>query len=473
MQLTQHEGAILDELVRREKEAGKTTLERWCPQKPTPKQQEFLDCNAFEVLFGGAAGPGKSSGLLMAALQYVDEPDYAALIIRKTYADLALPGAIMDRSHEWLGGTAAHWNGTDKTWRFPSGATLTFGYLDAEKDKYRYQGSEIQLLGVDELTQFQEPPVRYLMSRLRKVEGSNVPIRFRAASNPGGIGHKWVYDRFVNPKTRTARVFIPARLSDNLHVDVVEYRNALAQLDETTRRQLEDGEWIEDTQGLVYKFARGRNLIDELPEAKDWQHVLGIDFGASLSEPTTSFSVWAFSVELGVAVLVLSYKKAGLSVTDIAEHWHSLDSVFHPKRTVADHGALGRGYIREMRQRHGIPVADAKKSDKFGHIKILNGDLERGVALVLDGRTEDWVSEATSLLWDDTGLKEMKGMANHCTDSAQYAYREARHFLHQTPEPLPAHGTKEYYDREEREMERRTIESIENTEGDMLGELFA
>ena len=84
---------------------------------------------------------GKSSALLMAALQYATESDYAALILRRTFRQLSLEDAIMDRAERWLSPTNAKWEGVDKRWRFPSGATITFGYLDTERDKYQYQSA--------------------------------------------------------------------------------------------------------------------------------------------------------------------------------------------------------------------------------------------------------------------------------------------------------------------------------------------
>src|SRR5690242_15967361 len=75
---------------------------RWIPHQPTPTQAAFLSLPSREAMFGGAAGGGKSDALLMAALQYVDMPDYSALLLRRSYSDLALPEGIMSRAHEWL-----------------------------------------------------------------------------------------------------------------------------------------------------------------------------------------------------------------------------------------------------------------------------------------------------------------------------------------------------------------------------------
>jgi predicted phage terminase large subunit-like protein len=225
----------------------------------------FLTLPVREALFGGAAGGGKSDALLMAALQYVDVPGYAALILRRTYADLSLPGAIMDRAHTWLQGTAAKWSEIEKTWTFPSGATLTFGYLQHTNDRYRYQGAEFQFVAFDELTQFPEADYRYLFSRLRRLATADVPLRMRAASNPGGVGHDWVFERFFVTGRSEGRWFVPAKLGDNPHLDAAEYEQSLAELDPITRQQLLDGLWVVDRSRRPYRreWWRGQNRWSE------------------------------------------------------------------------------------------------------------------------------------------------------------------------------------------------------------------
>lgn len=230
------------------------------PHSPTIKQALFLGLSCREAMYGGAAGGGKSDALLMAAAQYVDVPGYAALLLRRSYKDLALPGAIMDRAFAWWR-SKAHWNNDTKTFTFPSGATITFSYLSNDADVYRYQGAEFQFVGFDELTQFSERQYKYLFSRTRRLAGSNVPIRMRAASNPGGSGHAWVYERFLATGRVAGRIFVPARLHDNPYLDAAEYTESLSELDPITRQQLLGGVWVTDAALHPYQRAwwRGKN----------------------------------------------------------------------------------------------------------------------------------------------------------------------------------------------------------------------
>lgn len=225
-------------------------LDAWSwyiPHRPTPKQHSFLALPNQEAFYGGAAGPGKSEGLLMAALQYVDRPNYAALILRRTFAELAKPGALMSRAREWLAPSTARWREQEKTWYFPGGGSLTFGYMEHENDKYQYQSAEFQFIGFDELTQFTRTQYQYMFSRLRRLKGSTIPLRVRSASNPDGPGFDWVKERFVSYPDPD-RPFIAATIDDNPHLDREEYIETLQELDPITRARLLDGDW-EATRG--------------------------------------------------------------------------------------------------------------------------------------------------------------------------------------------------------------------------------
>lgn len=249
-------------------------ITKYSPHQPYPKQLAFLLLECREAFYGGAAGGGKSDALLMAALQYVDVPGYAAILFRKSYADLTLPGALMTRAAEWLqpyvDSGEVHWNDKTKTYLFhcPGGgeATLSFGFLDNVNDKYKYQGAEFQFVGFDEVTQIVESNYRYLFSRLRRLKGTKVPLRVRGASNPGGIGHEWVKRRFLIEGPSKGRVFIPANMKDNLALDVEEYNASLDQLDPITREQLKNGDWEVKTEGSIFhRDWFGTFLPDDLP----------------------------------------------------------------------------------------------------------------------------------------------------------------------------------------------------------------
>jgi predicted phage terminase large subunit-like protein len=203
-----------------------------------------------EVFYGGAAGGGKSIALLMAALQYTDTPGYAALILRRTFSELSLPGALMDVADQWLTPTDAHSTDRGRSWSFPSGSSLTFGYLETDKDVYRYHSAQFQCICFDELTEFTEWQYRYLFSRLRRLEGFQVPIRMRSASNPGGLGHEWVRQRFVVEKAPD-RIFVPAKLPDNPHLDQTAYVKSLQALHPIDRERLLNGNWeVRESGGL-------------------------------------------------------------------------------------------------------------------------------------------------------------------------------------------------------------------------------
>lgn len=331
------------------------------------------------MFYGGAAGGGKSDWLLMGALEYVDVPDYAAIIFRRSFTDLALPGAIMARSKQWLTNTDAVWNEQQKQWRFPSGATLQFAYMDHEGDELRYQSAEFQFVGFDELTQFPESQYTYLFSRLRRPEEgplSRVPLRMRAASNPGGVGHGWVKKRFpIDGKPRGDRIFIPAKIADNPHLDAVAYRAGLAKLGETLQKQLEHGDW-EVAEGLAYTVGSD-HLIDDFALHDAHDRFEACDYGLNGSpwalvavdfEGNLVFYDMLYERDLipsQLAPLIVEKRKAGWG------HGHSAyadPSIWH--RT----GGMNRwgrpAMLADEFSDNGVPLIAANNDPRAGLIRI-------------------------------------------------------------------------------------------------------
>ena len=270
----------------------------WLPHEGA--QTEFLSRSEFEVLFGGSAGPGKTDCLVAGLLRDIDKPRYKALLVRRTYPQLR---EIMDRCwrlYPTLGGV---FKVTDKRWEFPSGATIDLGHMQHEDDKYNYQGSEYHRVGIDELTQFTETQYTYLFSRLRTTDPGIVP-QILSATNPGGIGHYWVRERFVtitdplrtyhDPKTGLARVFVPAKIEDNptLFLNDPSYLARLEALPEIERMRLRHGIW-DAFEGQVFtelsQRLHGCEAFDIPPE---WERYCVLDWG--FAKP---FSVGWYAVD--------------------------------------------------------------------------------------------------------------------------------------------------------------------------------
>ena len=238
----------------------------WQPQE---KQIAFMERPEYECLYGGAAGGGKSDALLAEALRQVDNPDYRALILRKTYPQLS---ELVDRSAAIYKAAypKARYNDSKHCWVFPSGAKIFFGSMQHKKDRTNYQGKRYNYIAFDELTHFTWEEYSYMFSRNRpsKRPKSKIKARcyIRAATNPGGIGHGWVKQRFIDPapprtriveqvdvrqpdgtvmKMEKDRVFIPASVFDNkiLMEEDPNYVASIALLPDKERDALLYGDW--------------------------------------------------------------------------------------------------------------------------------------------------------------------------------------------------------------------------------------
>lgn len=226
-------------------------------------QTAFCQSWQDEVLFGGAAGPGKTDCLIMEALRYVDVKDYRGIIFRRTFPEML---DILDRQHQAYPLYGGDYRAGENRWHFPSGAKIALGHMADQDSQYRYQGKEYQYVAFDEAGQFLPKQLLYLFSRCRTTN-PKVPKRIRYASNPGGPAHQFLKDRFrisifpngnetfyeevsvilptgpINQKI--SRVFIPARIHDNptLINNDPQYVAYLYQLPEIERMRLLEGRW--------------------------------------------------------------------------------------------------------------------------------------------------------------------------------------------------------------------------------------
>lgn len=272
---------------------------------PHPGQQTaFLSSPAYEALFGGAAGPGKSDCLVMEALRQVGNPRYNAILFRRTFPMLEGGDGLIQRSLRWYPTYGGKYNASKHYWTFPSGARIYFGHMQRVSDMMMYQGWQLQYIAFDELTEFEEEQYLYMEQRNRAPIGSGLRCYMRSATNPGNIGHEWVKKRFITTDiTNTirwfamvndedtlvdkshpsgkSRAFYPAVVSDNPHMDQGYAVNLNNIADPVRRAQLRDGDWdAAYTDGLVYQnWSSTENVTVEAEYKPDVPIIWGIDDG--------------------------------------------------------------------------------------------------------------------------------------------------------------------------------------------------
>lgn len=352
----------------------------------SPQQCLWLLTDAPEAFYGGAAGGGKTYALLMAALQYVDVPKYAALILRRTMPQLTQPGQLIPVSKEWFLSEDVPtverpaWNEQRHDWTFPSGAVLRFGHVEHEDSKFNYQGGGYHFTGFDELTQFSETQYKYIaFSRRRRdmtFARQGIPTRVRSAANPGGIGHAWVKPRFVDEKTRRpGAVFIPAKVNDNRGLDIAEYVETLSELDDTLRAQLLDGDWGA-FEGAAFTITDD-HLIDAFPLDDSLERFEAADYGLNGApwalcpvdfEGNVVFWDMLYEKNLlpsDLAALVVAKRKAGWGL----EHDAFMDpSVWH--RTGARNKWGAPAMLADEFTDNGVHIIPANNDPRAGLIRL-------------------------------------------------------------------------------------------------------
>lgn len=356
--------------------------------RPNPgPQTDFLAAPELDVLYGGAAGGGKSYAMIVDPLRSVMFKEHNALILRCTLGELR---ELIDKSRELypLAYPGAKFKESEKVWTFPSGAKIQYGFLERDSDVYQYQGRAYSWIGFDEITHLPtEFAWNYLGSRLRTTN-PQLDVYMRCTANPGGIGHSWVKKRYIDPAepnttfvaSGLSRKFIPAKLQDNPYLAADgRYQLMLESLPEVERRRLLGGDWnIVD--GIAFpEFNLNEHVIHPMEIPPYWERIKSVDYGYS----APACCLWgAVDPQSGTLIIYKELYERGLEPPELARRMKDLEDedamlkLFHRSISgVIDWAVFARtGHtgptIGETLLRAGHKLRAADKNRKGGKIQI-------------------------------------------------------------------------------------------------------
>lgn len=271
-------------------------------------QTEFISSSADIVIYGGAAGGGKSFGLLLDPLRNKENPYFGGVIFRRTSVQIRNEGGLWDESMQLYPKVGARPSEHALTWKFPSGMSMSFANLEHDKDVLNYQGSQMPWLGFDELTHFTEAQFFYMISRNRSTSDVIPCIRATCNPDPDSFVRKLI-DWWIGPdgfpiqsrsgKLRyfiriqdemiwadsaeeiyakygrgddimpTSITFIPSKLDDNkiLMRKDPRYKANLLAMGRVDRARLLDGNWnVRASAGMIFR-KEWFTILDAVPAA--------------------------------------------------------------------------------------------------------------------------------------------------------------------------------------------------------------
>jgi|GEM_PF-217755 len=258
-----------------------------CGQCP---QEQFHAATEDDVLYGGSAGGGKTAAIVAEALRACARyPGIRVLILRRSYDELAESIYPEFQRFAWGEALGGRLNKTEKEVAFPNRSLIRLRYMETLDDASRRQGGAYQLVFVDERTLLAPGIVDVIaLERLRSAHGVPV-IGIRSTSNPGGPGHGEVRARYIDPTEHGRKVvtddhgltvrFIPAKATDNPHLDEAYFRRLDAIPDPARRAAMRDGDWGQFAGQMFPELRWDRHSVDPFTLPASWRRYCSVDWG--------------------------------------------------------------------------------------------------------------------------------------------------------------------------------------------------
>lgn len=442
---------IANELKKRKKVIG--DLRKACFKE----QLDFIDDPAKLKVAQCTRRAGKSYGPggIYLTIESIAHPLSTCLYIATTREQarrILLKDVLQDINRRFNIGMT--FNLTTLTVKFPNGSLLYLMGLDSKPEEMeKALGQKYRLVIIDEAGSWKqdqrhmvhsvlepacadnEGTICMLGSPVNNLKSYFYDITGRPQNDPkrakGWSVHRWSWKQ--NPFTK-----------DKVNKQIVRLQETNPSIAETPIfKQMYLNMWVVDPSARVYKCDEDRNLIYNLPTEHNFFHSVGVDLGY---EDDTAITVGAYADNHPYFYFIYAFKKKKMDITEVAQMLNAIRIKYNPIKWVID--GASKQAVKELTNRHNLPLIPADKRGKSDIIEIMNADFIMGKIKILMPECQILVDEYCNLIWDDKSQKraEHPGCPNHCADAGLYNWRMAFHYMQQLALHRPPPGSPEALD---------------------------